>query len=112
MNTDTRYQLDIRRKELLGLCRRWQPSLQVIPSNGCQASWGPCPEELLTGDVELLATELHNTGEQHSMGCSDEEEEGSASFDSDIDDEESGEEDLVESIALSEIYDDVADVDG
>lgn len=109
VNADIIYQLDIRRKELLALCRRWHPSLQVIPqarNEEFQASWGPSIEELLAGsDVELSAAE---TGKQDLPDSSDDEQADSES------DDASGEEDLLEMIAFTEIYHDcssTSDVD-
>jgi hypothetical protein len=91
---------------LLALCQRWKPSLQVIPQAGNeehQASWGPSLEELLSGgDVESLPAEIGKK-ELLENGSDEEPEDGDTDFDSD---DASGEEDLLESIAFTEIYHD------
>jgi hypothetical protein len=109
---DIIYQLDLRRKKLLALCRRWQLSLHIIPlwaggNEECQTSesWGPRLEELLTGsDVDSLVTEVPDTGQQEWPNSGNEEQsddEGSESDNALASDEEG----LLESIAFTEFYD-------
>jgi hypothetical protein len=57
--------------------------------------------------VEL--SEMPGISDHNSLDSSDEE--GSTSLETDFYDDESGEEDLVESIALAEIYDDWSGID-
>lgn len=83
---------------MLNLCQQWKTSTQVIPSNEPLETWGPSLEELLVGtDFGSVAGNI----DAESDMFSDEEV-----VEPDIDDASaaSGEDDLLESIALMDIY--------
>jgi hypothetical protein len=81
------------------MCQQWKNSVQVIPSNEPSEAWGPSMEELLTAsDVGLTA------GDTCYIGSESHGDEDLASESDDDDTGSSGEGDLLESIAFTDIY--------
>jgi hypothetical protein len=98
VNDDMLYQLQLRRQELLVLCQRWKASVQVIPSNEPSETWGPSVEELHSANFGLVAGGATYINVERDM--SDDEE----VIESDMDEAASGEDDLLESITFTDIY--------
>lgn len=77
---------------MLNFCRRWKASVQAIPSNEPSDMWGPTFEELLAAPAnDSTACESDWIGNEETS-------------ESDIDDMDSDEDEVLESIAFTEIY--------
>ena len=103
-NADILYQLQLRRKELIHLCVRWQAMIRDIPVEGLRvASWGPSEEDLQDVD-EDHAKDTWRWGEDINDNSRDEDDSEDDGL-SDVEDDGDG--DLLEeaeSVALTDLY--------
>ena len=83
MNQDELYQLSLRKKELIGLCRQWQVSVRAIPSDDSnQMTWGPTPEDLLMDpEIQVVGLDANARLSPH-MNNEDQESEIASEADS------------------------------
>jgi hypothetical protein len=84
-----KYQLQLRRDELLELCVLWKKSLDSLAYDGDLPPWGPMEEEILDCQISGVTASYGSGRDSDEEGNSDDERAGS---DEEEEEEEGGDE--------------------